>query len=105
MVCVVGRMRDLILQLSKSSIYSTKPLRAKESQRALIDAAAEILHKSRTDFILEMACKAAENVILDRRVFNFNDEQYAEFIDMLDAPVEDDSAINKLLARKPQWDV
>ena len=44
-------------------------LRAKESQRALIDAAAEILHKSRTDFILEMACKAAENVILDRRVF------------------------------------
>lgn len=26
-------------------------LRAKESQRALIDAAAEILHKSRTDFL------------------------------------------------------
>ena len=80
-------------------------LKAKESQRALIDAAAEILHKSRTDFILEMACKAAENVILDRRVFNFTDEQYAEFIDMLDAPVEDEPAINKLLARKPQWDV
>jgi len=31
-------------------------LRAKETQRALIDAATEILHKSRTDFILEMAC-------------------------------------------------
>ncbi len=28
MVCVVGRMRDLILQLSKSSIYSTKPITA-----------------------------------------------------------------------------
>ncbi|MBS2263859.1 hypothetical protein KFZ11_03140, partial [Salmonella enterica subsp. enterica serovar Typhimurium] len=28
MVCVVGRMRDLILQLSKSSIYSTKPTMA-----------------------------------------------------------------------------
>lgn len=27
MVCVVGRMRDLILQLSKSSIYSTKPMK------------------------------------------------------------------------------
>lgn len=80
-------------------------LRAKESQRALIDAAAEILHKSRTDFILEMACQAAENVILDRRVFNFNDEQYAEFIDMLDAPVADDPIIEKLLARKPQWDM
>ncbi|MEP8971032.1 hypothetical protein ABKU76_12795, partial [Enterobacter hormaechei] len=29
-VCVVGKMRDLILQLSKSSIYSTKP---REPQR------------------------------------------------------------------------
>ncbi|MEK8313025.1 hypothetical protein P2N89_22435, partial [Escherichia coli] len=27
-VCVVGKMRDLILQLSKSSIYSTKPIEA-----------------------------------------------------------------------------
>lgn len=77
-------------------------LRAKESQRALIDAAAEILHKSRTDFILETACQAAEKVILDRRVFNFNDE---EFINLLDAPVADDPVIEKLLARKPQWDV
>ena len=52
-----------------------------------------------------MACQADENVILDRRVFNLNDEQYAEFIDMLDAPVVDDPVIEKLLARKPQWDV
>ncbi len=80
-------------------------LRAKESQRALIDAAAEILHNSRTDFILEMACRAAENVILDRRVFNFDDEQYAEFIDMLDAPVKDNPALEKLLSRKPQCEM
>lgn len=44
-------------------------------------------------------------VILDRRVFNFNDEQYEEFINLLDAPVADDPVIEKLLARKPQWDV
>ncbi|EDS1887519.1 DUF1778 domain-containing protein [Salmonella enterica subsp. enterica serovar Sandiego] len=68
-------------------------LRAKESQRALIDAAAEILHKSRTDFILEMTYQAAENVILDLRSFNFNDERYAEFIDMLDVPVVDEPVI------------
>ncbi|MDR7343103.1 uncharacterized protein (DUF1778 family) [Pantoea alhagi] len=80
-------------------------LRSRESQRALIDAAAEILHKSRTDFIPEMACRTAENVILGHRVFKFNDEQYAEFIDMLDAPVADAPVIDKLLARKPQWEV
>ncbi|EOG1790445.1 DUF1778 domain-containing protein, partial [Enterobacter kobei] len=54
---------------------------------------------------LEIQGASLENVILDRRVFNFNDEQYAEFIDMLDAPVSDEAAIDKLLARKPQWDV
>lgn len=42
----------------------------KETQRALIDTAAGILHKSRTDFILDIACEAAENVILDRRILN-----------------------------------
>lgn len=79
-------------------------IRAKEAQRALIDTAAELLHKSRTEFILEMACQAAENVILDRRTFNLNDQQYAEFIEMLDAPVPAEPALEKLLARKPQWE-
>ncbi|EXU76325.1 DUF1778 domain-containing protein [Erwinia mallotivora] len=79
-------------------------IRAKEAQRALIDTAADILHKSRTDFILEMACQAAENVILDRRTFNLNDDQYAEFIAMLDAPVTANPALDALMARKPQWE-
>lgn len=46
MLCIQGGLMKSDVQLN---------LRAKESQRALIDAAAEILHKSRTDFILEMA--------------------------------------------------
>lgn len=79
-------------------------IRAKEAQRALIDTAAGILHKTRTDFILEMACQAAENVILDQRMFNLNDAQYAEFIDMLDAPVTANPALDTLLTRKPQWE-
>lgn len=79
-------------------------IRAKEAQRALIDTAAAILHKSRTDFILDIACQAAEKVILDRRMFNLDDEQYAEFINMLDAPVTANPALDTLLARKPQWE-
>jgi uncharacterized protein (DUF1778 family) len=78
-------------------------LRAKESQRALIDAAAEILHKSRTDLSWRWPARLRRRSLI--AAANFNDEQYAEFIDMLDAPVEDEPAINKLLARKPQWDV
>ncbi|MFQ1377614.1 hypothetical protein ACJWSE_27285, partial [Klebsiella pneumoniae] len=32
-VCVVGKMRDLILQLSKSSIYSTKPRQTEKKRK------------------------------------------------------------------------
>ncbi|MBU3280415.1 hypothetical protein KPI97_23110, partial [Escherichia coli] len=35
-VCVVGKIRDLILQLSKSSIYSTKPFSSITSRRKVI---------------------------------------------------------------------
>ncbi|MDN0421354.1 hypothetical protein FCY21_02995, partial [Escherichia coli] len=35
-VCVVGRMRDLILQLSKSSIYSTKPIKTMPVDKVLL---------------------------------------------------------------------
>ncbi|QIG05718.1 DUF1778 domain-containing protein [Proteus sp. ZN5] len=79
-------------------------IRAKESQRALIDIAAEILHKSRTEFIIEAACQAAEDVILDRRTFNLNDAQYAKFIEIIGAPVDIAPALEKLLMRKPLWE-
>ncbi|WP_332832460.1 FtsX-like permease family protein [Escherichia coli] len=35
-VCVVGKMRDLILQLSKSSIYSTKPVGMRQRHQELV---------------------------------------------------------------------
>ncbi|MBP0671767.1 hypothetical protein J8J06_27100, partial [Klebsiella pneumoniae] len=35
-VCVVGKMRDRILQLSKSSIYSTKPQRVSLGRNDLL---------------------------------------------------------------------
>ncbi|MCK2836315.1 hypothetical protein MZF39_21770, partial [Escherichia coli] len=37
-VCVVGKMRDLILQLSKSSIYSTKPPKGEDKARELVNS-------------------------------------------------------------------
>ncbi|MGC9830817.1 hypothetical protein P4I53_21735, partial [Escherichia coli] len=43
-VCVVGKIRDLILQLSKSSIYSTKPsknYRIKKAASVLVELAKE----------------------------------------------------------------
>ncbi|WP_286597763.1 glutamine amidotransferase, partial [Escherichia coli] len=44
-VCVVGKIRDLILQLSKSSIYSTKP-------RAIAKENAEVVLTINNDPLL-----------------------------------------------------
>ncbi|CAD5567036.1 protein involved in biofilm formation [Escherichia coli] len=51
MVCVVGRMRDLILQLSKSSIYSTKPTHGYVDSH-IIDQALRLRLKNETSVIL-----------------------------------------------------
>ncbi|MCG4400819.1 helix-turn-helix domain-containing protein, partial [Escherichia coli] len=53
-VCVVGKIRDLILQLSKSSIYSTKPvgilINAAEELRSTTESVTTITFKYQFDF-------------------------------------------------------
>jgi uncharacterized protein (DUF1778 family) len=44
-------------------------LRIKPGVRELIDRAAELAGKNRTEFVLEAARSAAEDTILDRTVF------------------------------------
>ena len=40
-------------------------IRAKASQRDLIDMAANLVAKSRTDFMLDAACREAQDILLD----------------------------------------
>ncbi|HVP00724.1 MAG TPA: DUF1778 domain-containing protein, partial [Bryobacteraceae bacterium] len=47
----------------------TLNLRIKPELRGLIDRAAELSGKNRTDFVLDAARNAAENALLDRTVF------------------------------------
>ena len=42
-------------------------LRASQKQKLLIDRAAELLGRTRSDFMLESACREAETVLLDGR--------------------------------------
>ena len=41
-------------------------LRALESQHSLIDRTVALLGKNRSDFMLETACREAENILLDQ---------------------------------------
>ena len=47
-------------------------LRALPEQRDLIDQAASLLGKSRSDFMLEAACDRAQSVVLDQVFFSLD---------------------------------
>lgn len=79
-------------------------IRAKRMQRDLIDQAAELLGKSRSDFMLETACREAEDVLLDQRVFVLDAEAFEKFQALLDAPPIDNPRLRALLATKAPWE-
>jgi uncharacterized protein (DUF1778 family) len=61
-------------------------LRAKPEQRDLIDQAAAVLGKNRSDFMLEAACDRAQAVLLDQVHFRLDARLFKDFIRRLDAP-------------------
>jgi uncharacterized protein (DUF1778 family) len=79
-------------------------LRASRKQKALIDRAAETLGRSRSEFMLETACREAETVLLDRRYFVVPEAAFKEFTAMLDRPPKDNPRLRRLLQTKPPWD-
>ena len=79
-------------------------IRARLTQRNLIDKAAAMLNKNRSDFMLEVACSEAENVLLDRRLFLVDSEAYQAFETLLNAPVNDNPALRRLFNSKTPWE-
>lgn len=79
-------------------------IRAQERQRLLIDRAAELLGKSRSDFMLEAACHEAENVLLDKRLFMLDARAFNAFQRCLDAPVKNNKALKAMLHHKSPWE-
>ena len=79
-------------------------IRASRRQRDLIDQAAQVLGKSRSDFMLETACREAEGVLLDRTFFRLDRESYARFTALLDNPPPPSDELRKLLSTKAPWE-
>ena len=79
-------------------------IRALPSQRDLIDKAATVLNKNRSDFILEVACEEAENILLDQRLFHLDDEAYQAFEKQLNAPLSQNEGLRKLLKSQSPWE-
>lgn len=79
-------------------------IRAKARQRDLIDQAAERLGRSRSDFMLEAACREAESVLLDQTFFSVDGETFAKFQALLDRPLPPTDRLRRLLKTKAPWE-
>jgi len=78
-------------------------LRALPEQRDLIDRAARLVGKNRSDFMLEAACDKAQAVLLDHVYFNLDADKFQQFMDLLDAPPAHNPGLERLMALKAPW--
>ncbi|MDC8451228.1 MAG: DUF1778 domain-containing protein [Nitrospira sp.] len=78
-------------------------LRASQKQKRLIDRAAELLGRTRSDFMLETACREAETVLLDGRYFGLSPDTFKRFTAMLDKPPASNPKLRRLLQTKAPW--
>jgi uncharacterized protein (DUF1778 family) len=78
-------------------------LRATPEQEVVLRRAADVAHKSLTDFILDSACLAAEQTLLDQRLFMVSGDQYQAFMDLLEEPEQPNDGLRDLFSRKAPW--
>lgn len=78
-------------------------LRATVEQEAVLRRAAQVAHKSLTDYILDSACLAAEQTLLDQRLFMATGSQYQALMDLLDQPEQENEGLARLFARPAPW--
>lgn len=79
-------------------------LRTTPLQEAVLRRAAEVSRKSMTDFILDSACQAAEQTLLDQRMFMLTGSQAGALLDLLDRPARDNAGLKDLFSRRAPWD-
>ena len=87
--------------VSKSQRLS---FRASSTQRILLERAALANNKSLTEYVLETACAAAENDLLDQRIFFVDEKALAKFEKALNAPVRVSEELRELLSQSAPWE-
>ena len=79
-------------------------LRIEAHTRQLIDDAASVLGKTRTEFMIDSARRQAIDVLLDQRLFALDDERYDALVRVLDNPPAPGPKLRALLSRTPAWE-
>lgn len=88
-----------------ATLRTTLNLRIKPEDRGLIDRAAHLKGKNRTDFILDAARIAAEETLLEQIVISISSkEAYTEFLSKLDRAPKPSKRLRKTMTTLAPWD-
>ena len=82
----------------------TLNLRIKPEERGLIDRAAKLMGKTKTDFVLEAACRAAQDALLDRTLFVVGPEAFDAFRARLDEPPHPNEKLRRAFQTPAPWE-
>ncbi|MGL5114896.1 MAG: DUF1778 domain-containing protein [Beijerinckiaceae bacterium] len=74
----------------------------REDVRDLIDQAARAHSKSRSEFMIDAARRAAEDALLDQTLVRVDPETYAAILDVLDRPPQGED-FERLMAARAPW--
>ena len=88
---------------SRTSRRETLNIRIPTLDRNLIDSAAKSSGKTRTDFILEAARRAAHDELLDRTVLAVSPKAFNEFLARLDAPPKPNKRLRQTMQSPLPW--
>lgn len=79
-------------------------LRMRPLQKQVIARAAELKRTTLTNFMVEHAFEAAQNIIADQAHFYLSPEKWNEFVAALDAPPRDLPRLRQLLSEPSVFD-
>jgi uncharacterized protein (DUF1778 family) len=96
--------RVMTLPAPSTCKRETLNLRIKADERNLIDRAAKLRGKNRTEFVLEAARAAAEDALLEQAVISASPEAYAAFLARLDTPPQSNENLRKTMQTPAPWD-
>jgi uncharacterized protein (DUF1778 family) len=79
-------------------------MRLPEADVAMIDRAASLRGRSRTDFVRDAAVQAAEAVVMEQGLVRMSGEGFAAFLDMLAQPAAAVPEMVEVLTRPAPWE-
>ncbi len=79
-------------------------MRVESKKRALIDRAVAEVGGDRTSFVIDAACKRAEEVLLDKSFYMLDEDAFDFFERAIDKPISENPCLQTLLNRRPVWD-